>query len=540
MRRIFTIDRTVRTYSLYFDEHADVLRELLHSIARTLERRLPPKVSQQIDRQGCSLCKDKNGKLFVRRNPAIEDALHDLIDLGLFRIFAETKVGGYELPLAIYYLAVQLVSYFDTSLALNFLVHGNAMYIIERYGTEEQKRTYLPDLASGQRLATVAFTEPNAGSDAGSIRTTATLLEDAYCLSGNKLFITNGGDADILVTTARTASLDAGIHGVSTFIIEREVDGVEVVGLEDKTALNGSPTAALSYNNIRIPKHRLLGAINHGGEVMFAGVGMTRVNIGAQALGIAKRAFDAACDFALERQQGGCVIVEHDAIQKRLAEMALTISAMENLICYVSKLEFECSWHVREMSVAKSYCSEELQKLTMWAVNVFGGYGVSKDYPVERCRREGLALPLYGGTSEIHWFIICRELIEDLNGKYMQRYKNRDDVFFQSLLKRSTGFVKELTVRTKNAGEELWECVRHVAAQADPVPYYSYLAELEVSKMVAQVLLWQASDRKAGTFERELAGAAVDSLENQLYLARRRIFSGETNANLKSAMCALL
>jgi alkylation response protein AidB-like acyl-CoA dehydrogenase len=541
VRHIFDIDRTVRTYGLYFDEHADVLRELLQTVSRSLDRLLPPEVARAIDREGSTLERSPDGALVVRRHPRLDAALEEMCRLGLFRTFAPEAHGGFDLPVAIYYLAVQLISYYDTSLALVFLVHGNAMYVIERYGTEEQRRRYLPSMASGERLASVSFTEPTAGSDAGSIRTRATRDERGYVLSGSKLFITNGGDAEILVTTARTGPVEDGIHGVSAFIVEREEDGVEVVGLEEKTGLGGSPTAALSYPEVRIPADRLLGRENRGGEVMFAGVGMTRVNIGAQALGIAKRAFDAAVSFALQREQGGCLIAEHDAIQQRLADMVSCISTMENMICWVSSLEQRRLWHVREMSVTKYFCSEALQELTLRAVGVHGGYGVSKHYEVERCRREAAALPLYGGTSEIQWLIISRELVDSLSGEGHADYRARDRVMGLELQSRCQGSVlPTLTRRVSAVQERMWAAVERVAGLPDPVPFHRHLAELATALAATQVLLWQASAGSAGTLERELAAVAVDRLEDRATRSCARIDGQLTRGVLKSEVRGLI
>lgn len=540
MRHIFDIDRTVKTYELYFDEHAEVLRELLRSVAGTLERVLPPSVSRQIDREGSRLVSGKDNVLAVELHPKLDEALQTLCRLGLFRTFLPKTCGGAELPVGLYFLAVQLVSYFDTSLALAFLVHGNASYVIDRYGTVAQKRHYLPMLAGGEKLATVAFTEPNAGSDAGSIQTRAVAQGDDFVLNGNKLFITHGGDADILVTTARTGSTSAKINGVSAFIVERVGDGVQVIGLEEKTGLSGSPTAALSYDDVLIPADRLLGRMNKGGEVMFAGVGMTRVNIGAQALGIAKRAFDAAVDYALEREQGGALIIEHDPIQQRLVDMALMISAMENLIARVSLLEHQSEWHVREMSITKYYCSEALQELTLRAINVFGGYGVSKDYVVEQCRREAAALPLYGGTSEIQWLIISREFLMTVEGTARVDYRERDVELTAALAKRCEGELAGLVEQTAVETERLWQLVETVSTVSDPVPFYRHLAELATSVSVAQVLLWQASSGWAGELEVRLAEVAVERLGDRGGWATERISGGVTRKELKRVLCGAL
>ncbi len=539
----FDISRTVRTFRCHFGgEQADVLEELLLSVRRCLERTMPREVSRRIDREGSTLARGDDGALAVQRHPDLEAARRELAAMGLFSIFLPEEEGGFGLPLCVYYLVVQLVSYHDTSLALVFLVHGNAMYAIRRYGTDEQRARYLPALATGEQLATVSFTEPTAGSDPGSIRTRATRDGDAWVLSGEKLFITHGGDADLLITTARTGPPELGIDGVSTFILLREPDGVEVLGLEDKTGLAGSPTAALGYPDLRIPADRMLGSEGRGGAVMFAGVGMTRVNIGAQALGIARRAFDAAADFAQERQQGGAAIVEHDAIQQRLAHMALIISAMENLICHDSWLEHRGDWHVREMSVTKYYASEALQELTQRAINVFGGYGVCKEYEVERCRREAVALPLYGGTSEIQWYIIARELLDSLAGQGHADYRARDAARQAELTRRCAGdaTLEDLASRVGRAQEQLWQAVELVITMDDAEPYHRHLADLDTALAVARVLLWQASEADTGELERHLAAWSADLLEDRAAISCQRIVQRQGRAEAKAAVHRLV
>ena len=536
MNRLFKIARTVRTYRLYFADQADVLEELLESINTCLGQVLPLEVSRQIDREGSRLVTGSDGRLGVELHPRLREAKSELSKLGLFRVFLPQDVGGFGLPLCIYYLAGQLVSYFDTSLALVLLVHGNAMYAIDRYGTETQRQTYLPRLASGELMSTVAFTEPSAGSDAGAIRMRAVRDGDSYVLTGAKQFITHGGDADVLVTSARTGPTEDGIRGVSTFIVEREVDGVDVLGLSEKTGLNGSPTANLSYDEVRIPSDRLLGREGEGGKAIFAGVGMTRVNIGAQALGIAKRAFNAAVEFALEREQGGCRIVEHDAIQQRLSRMAFIISAMENLVCLDSYVEHQGLWHVREMSIAKYYASERIQELTQRAINVFGGYGACTDYAVERCRREAVALPLYGGTSEIQWFIIARELMNTVEGTSRADYGARDDEWIERLHQRCQGDLTHLARRVNAAHCQLWAVVERVCAEADPAPYYRHLTDFATALSVAQVLLFQASGEEADDLDRELAVWAVDLLEDQADRSCARIETRTVRRALKGAL----
>jgi alkylation response protein AidB-like acyl-CoA dehydrogenase len=542
MHHLFDLERTVATWRAHGGGSADVLAELLRSLERTLARTLPRAVSSRIDEEGSQLVRDAAGRLAVARHPALERARRELAELGLFRVCLPEDAGGFALPAAFYTLAVQLVSAYDASLALVLLVHGNAMYAIERYGTEEQRARYLPGLASGERVATVAFTEPRAGSDPGAIETRAVKDGEAWVLDGTKLFITNGGDADLLVTTARTGPLALGLDGVSTFILEREADGVEVLGLERKTALAGSPTAQLAYAGVRIPAARLLGELGRGGVVMLAGVGVTRVNIGAQALGIAKRAFDAAVEFALEREQGGARIVEHDAIRERLLDMALATSAMENLLCRVGRLEEAGAWHVRELSVAKLFCTEELQELTMRAINVHGGYGVCREHAVERCRREAVALPLYGGTSEIQWTIVARELLDAAAGRARADYRARDAALSSELSGRCAAS-PSLARAARTADEvsrRLWRAVEAVAAAPDPRPFYRPLAELASALAATEALLVHASSEGAGELERALALESGERLVDAAAAHLRRIEDGRTRGDAKAALRGVL
>jgi alkylation response protein AidB-like acyl-CoA dehydrogenase len=411
------------------------------------------------------------------------------------------------------------------------------MYALERFGSEGQRRRWLPALAAGERLATIAFTEPEAGSDAGAIRTRAARAEcgDGWVLEGTKCWITHGGDADLMIVSARTGELALGLRGVSAFLVEREADGVELVGLEEKTGLGGSPTAALALPAIALPGDRLLGALGQGGAVMLSGVGMTRVAIAAQALGIGKRAFEAAARFALERVQGGCRIVEHDAVRARLAEMALALFAIENLVCWDARLEARGDWHVREMSIAKYYASEALQELTQRAIGVHGGCGCARCCEVERCRREAVALPLFGGTSEIQWFIIARELADDERAG--TGYRRRDGALCAELAARAAGSPRlaALAARLADAVETLWRCAERVAALEPELraPCERELAELATASAVAQALLWQATAAGAGALEHELAAAALDRLGERAATTVAAIASGDPRRELK-------
>jgi len=538
MQALFDIERTARTFAQSFDPGtADTLRELLRSLETCLSRALPPELSLRLDREGATLRRDAGGRLRVEAPPVLRAALRELASLDLFRLFLSAAQGGLGLPLGLFYLAVSRIAARDAALALTVLVQANVVYCLARHGSEAQRQRYLARLAAGELLGTVAYTEPLAGSDAGAIRTRAEPEAGGFRITGSKCWITHGGDADLLLTSARTGGLELGITGVSTFLLEREADGVEVLGLENKTGLAGSPTAALDYPAIWIAGDRLVGREGDGGRVMFSGIGITRVGIGAQALGIGRRAFDAAVEFAGQRQQGGRLIIEHPAVEERLCRMALQLSTMENLISWASLLESRGEWHVREMSITKHYCTEALQDLTQRAIGLHGGCGCSRDYPVERCRREAVALPLFGGTSEIQWWIITRELLETVRGEAHVDYRARDSATLAELRPRcASGRLSALWEQLRSARGELWSAAERVASLPDPAPVAHLLAEAATGIEAAQALLRQACGPEAGELEAELAVAALAALEPQLAATCGRIRRGDHGASLRAAL----
>jgi alkylation response protein AidB-like acyl-CoA dehydrogenase len=510
---VFDHVRTVRTYARYFDHDADVLRDVLVQTERSLAREVSADVSDQIDREGSRLVRDSAGQARVVLHPRLVVALRRLAEQGIFGIFASTAYGGQELPAAIYFLAVSQIAQADAALALTFLVQGNGIYVIERFGSEEQRSRYLPGLIAGESLVTIAYTEADAGSDAGAIRLRADRDGDVFALHGMKTFVTHGGDANLLITSARTGPQGDGIRGVSTFLVERVGCAVELLSLEDKVALAGSPTATLAYDGVRVSPNEILGEVNKGGEVIFAGVGMTRVSIAAQALGIAKRAFALAAGFARERQQGGCTIIDHDAIRFRLLQMGLAISAMENLICATAQLEAKGEWHVREMSITKTYCAEAAQQVTQRAIGVLGGYGVLRGYEVERCRREVLALPLYGGTTEVQWMIISREIFAVVDGVAKMDYRQRDREQRAALLRRAEKSDQEAIARYAAVEDRFWRDVHDIKDGSAREASVRPVAEMAIALAVCFILLWQGSDPAADEFEQHLVPLGMDQLE---------------------------
>lgn len=535
-RSIFTIDRTVRTFVRYFEGHGETVRHILESVHRLLQRLIPPEVARSVDREGSRLEHRAGGSARVVCHPALQRALKELAALGAFRVFVPSQYGGLELPVGIYYAIVQLVSTFETSLALWFLVHGNAMYVLNQFGTEPQKERYLPAMAAGDRYGGVAFTEPLAGSDAGSIRMRAVRRGGSFVLNGTKSWITNGGDADILITTARTGPLELGFGGVSVFVVEREADGVSVTRLEEKTGLAGSPTAELLYDNVTVPGDRVVGQLGAGGRIALSGIGMTRANIGAQAIGIAKRAFSAACDYAIQRQQGGRCIVRHPAIQERLGWMATLISAMENLLYWAASVESQGDWYVREASIAKYFSSELLQELTMRAINVFGGYGCSKEFVVEQCRREAVALPLYGGTSEVQWYIISRELMSPQAADYRDRITLFDERTLRMMSPARRARLNGLTTLLQTDQALLAQAVHRVGQiPPDRQPLlYQHLAEMASWNEAARVMLRAAATGDA--LDEAMAGRMVREAHDRLQCDYDHVAAQNTWGDLANRM----
>jgi alkylation response protein AidB-like acyl-CoA dehydrogenase len=274
------------------------------------------------------------------------------------------------------------------------------------FGTEEQKRQYLVPLAEGSKMGAFGLTEPSAGSDAGGTRTTAVLDGEEWVLNGSKIFITNGGEAEIYIVFARTDKKAEKHHGISAFIIEKGVPGFSFGKKEAKMGIRSSPTMELVFDNCRIPKGNLLGKEGEGFKVAMKTLDGGRIGIAAQALGIAQGAFEAAAAYARERKQFDQPIATFQAVQFMLADMATSIEAARLLVYQAAHRASAGLSYGKESAMAKLFASETAMEVTTKAVQVFGGYGYTREFPVERMMRDAKITEIYEGTSEVQRLVI--------------------------------------------------------------------------------------------------------------------------------------
>jgi alkylation response protein AidB-like acyl-CoA dehydrogenase len=283
---------------------------------------------------------------------------------------------------------------------------------ILRWGTEDQKRRYLPDLVSGRRLGCYCLTEPTAGSDAMSLRTTATFRDGAWYLSGTKIFVTNGAEAGLCIVYARSDDAP-GARGISAFLVEKSFPGVRVGRIEKKLGIKCTSTAELVFEDCRVPADNLLGARGDGGRIALATLDVGRIGIAAQALGIARAALEEAAAYARQRQQFGQPIARFQAIRWGLADMATRLDAARLLTYRAAALRSAGQRCTREAAMAKLFASETAMWAAHRAVQIFGGYGYIQEYPVERYFRDAKITEIYEGTSEVQRLVIARQLLAE-------------------------------------------------------------------------------------------------------------------------------
>jgi alkylation response protein AidB-like acyl-CoA dehydrogenase len=284
---------------------------------------------------------------------------------------------------------------------------------IYTFGTEAQRSRHIPRISSGEYAgAAFALTEPGAGSDAGSLRATAVRDGDHYVLNGNKVFITMGSHAGVVMVAAKTDK-DAGKAGISVFLVERDNPGMKAGRKEEKLGQRGSDTVGIALEDCRVPADSLLGEEGAGFRVMLASLDGGRVGISANAVGLATAALTAARDYALERRQFGRAIADFQAIQFKLADMATQIEAARLLTLQAASLKEQGRAYTREASMAKVFSTEMAQRVATEAIQIHGGYGYVREYPVERYLRDAMALTLYEGTSEIQRIVIARHLLAE-------------------------------------------------------------------------------------------------------------------------------
>jgi alkylation response protein AidB-like acyl-CoA dehydrogenase len=340
-------------------------------------------------------------------------------DAGLFGVSIEEEYGGFGGGALENCLAVEELSRVCLGVSVSYAASGLGAHPIMLYGNSEQKKKYLPDIAAGKRLAAFGLTEAGAGSDAGAIRTTATRKGDGYVLNGTKQWITNGGEAEIYSVIAMT-DRSKGPRGASAFIVEKGTPGFDFGKKEKKMGIRASATRELVFQDCFVPKENLLGKEGMGFIITMRTFDRTRAGVGSQGLGVAQGALDEAVKYAREREQFGKKIITFQAIQHILADMATQVEAARALIYSVARY-IDQDKNPKEISkvsaIAKVFATDVAMKVTTDAVQVFGGYGYMRDYPVEKMMRDAKILQIYEGTNQIQRNVIGQELIKEYAGK---------------------------------------------------------------------------------------------------------------------------
>ena len=333
-----------------------------------------------------------------------------LAELGLMGVCIPEEYGGAGADFLSYVLVLEELSRADAGVGVTVAVHTSAVTLpILVFGTDEQRARFVPPLARGELIGAFALTETEAGSDAGSIRTRAEADEGGWSISGAKQFISTAEYAGTFLLFARTNADTAGARGVSAFILDR--DHIRVTGSEAKLGLNSSVTNSLVVEGAHVARDRLLHEENRGFRVAMTTLDGGRIGIGAQALGIAQAAYDAARSYALERRQFGKRIADFQAVQWKLADMATEIDAARLLVYRAAWLKQEGRPHSEAGAKAKLFASEMARRQTAEAIQIFGGYGYTKEFPVERYYRDAKITEIYEGTSEIQRLVIARSIL---------------------------------------------------------------------------------------------------------------------------------
>lgn len=331
-----------------------------------------------------------------------------MAELGLTGIPWPEEYGGIGSDYLAYCIAIEELSRVCASTGVTLSAHTSlAGWPIYKFGSEEQKQKYLRPMAKGEKIGAYGLTEPSSGSDAGGMRTTAKLVGDEYIINGSKIFITNGGIADTYVVFALTDP-ESKQKGTSAFIIEKDFPGFSVGKKEKKLGIRSSPTTEIIFDECRVPKENLLGKEGDGFKIAMMTLDGGRNGIAAQAVGIAQGALDAAVDYAKERVQFGKPISAQQGIGFKLAEMATGVEASRLLTYQAAWLESVGLPYGKESAMSKLFAGDTAMKVTTEAVQVFGGYGYTKDYPVERFMRDAKITQIYEGTQEIQKLVISR------------------------------------------------------------------------------------------------------------------------------------
>lgn len=338
------------------------------------------------------------------------DAIRELGELGFLGMLLPEEYGGSNTGQVAYALAVEEIAAGCGPISTIMSVHSSVGYMpIYRYGTDEQKNRFLPALATGEAIGGFALTEPQAGSDASALRTRAVKDGDHYVINGSKQFITSGKNGKVIIVFAVT-NPDAGKKGISAFIVPTDTPGYEVVRVELKLGQHLSDTCQLAFNDMRIHESLLLGQEGQGYAIALSNLEGGRIGIAAQAVGMARAAYEAARDYARERIAFGKPIIQHQAVGFRLADMATRIEAARALVLSAASLKEVGLPCLKQASMAKLFASEMAEQVCSDAIQIHGGYGYLADFPVERIYRDVRVCQIYEGTSDVQRLVIARDL----------------------------------------------------------------------------------------------------------------------------------
>lgn len=339
-----------------------------------------------------------------------KEELREMGELGFLGMLVTEDFGGCDTGAVAYALAIEEIAAADGACSTIMSVHNSVGCVpILNFGTWEQKQRFLPKLSSGEWIGGFALTEPQAGSNASSLKTRARRDGDSYVITGTKQFITSGKNGNVVIVFAVTDP-DAGKKGITAFIVPTDTPGYEVVRVEDKLGLHSSDTCQIAFTDMRLPSALRLGEEGQGYRIALANLEGGRIGIAAQAVGMAKAAFDAARHYASERKAFGKALEEHQAVAFRLADMATQIEAARQLVLYAGALKEAGEPCLTQASMAKLFASEMAERVCSDAIQIHGGYGYMSDYPVERIYRDVRICQIYEGTSDVQRMVIARNI----------------------------------------------------------------------------------------------------------------------------------
>jgi len=339
------------------------------------------------------------------------EVVEKMAQLGVFGVQVPGALGGAGMDTLSYAVVIEEISRACASLGLCISVHNSVvLYPLVAFGSREQKEHWVPPLAQGEKIGAFCLTEPNVGSDAAGIEASAVRDGDEFVVNANKVFVTNGGVADVFLVFVRTTP-DRGGKGISVIVVERGMSGLVVGDLEDLSGMRGNPVTSVRFYDCRIPADNLLGKEGSGLRIGLAALDAGRIGIAAQSVGIAQAALDEAVKYARQRHQFGVPIASHQAVQIMIADMSTQLDAARLMVYRAAILRDRGEPFSEQSAKAKLFASEVCGTVTDLAVQIHGGYGYSKAYPVERYYRDARVTRIYEGTSEVHRLVIARSVL---------------------------------------------------------------------------------------------------------------------------------